>query len=162
MTIQNVLLYGQLLLFVGGPTTIGAALAIRGAMTLTRMAISATATGVVATTAAFLFMSAQGGGGGATIPGAPGVPVEALEVEVLVLTFEEGETGHRFRLGESTITTDEAENVIREAARIGHVRELQVHDTVDHTGGEIMRLRQSAQERNIKFTLADADDDSDQ
>ena len=162
MSAGDILLYGQLLLLVGGPTAIGAALAIRGAMTLTRLAISATATGAVAATAAFMFMTAQGGGAGSMVPGAPGIPVEALQTENLIMTFEEGEDGYLFRVGDNPVTAEEAEHVIRAAAQVGQVRELQVIDSVGHTGGEIIRLRQLAQERNIRFSLADEAESSDQ
>lgn len=159
MSAQDLLLYGSLLLFVGGPTTIGAAIAvriaIRGGVSIARALAVASASGAIATTAAFVYMTAQGGGDG--LPGFPEVPPEALAVETLQLTFEDADNSFIFILNDMRFSTERTERLVIEAARIGTVKEITIIDTVRHSGGEVLKVRDVAQTFGLGFTIVEGD-----
>lgn len=157
MSIENILLYGSLLLFVGSPTTIGAALAIRiairGGAHLARMIAASSVTGVVATTAAFIYMTAQGGGGAGAVPGFPGIPASALQSEEITLTFVELRDSHYFEFEGNLLELEAAEKLLFKAVGIGKVRKVRIADTVKHTGGKVLHLRETARNQNLEFEI---------
>ena len=161
MTTQDWILLGTLAICVGGPTTIGTAIAVRvavrGGLALARTISTSALAGGVATTAAFIYMSAQGGGGDAP-PGFPELDPAALEVETLILTFDEVDGDLVFRFGEHQFPLDRTEHLLIEAVRARQVREIHVHDNAGHTGGMILQIRNLAQTFGLQFSILEAED----
>jgi len=86
MNTQDWILLGTLALCIGGPTTIGTAIAvrvaIRGGFSLARALSSGAVAGGIATAATFIYLSTQGGGD-TRLPGFPEIEAAQLEVETL-------------------------------------------------------------------------------
>jgi hypothetical protein len=164
-TMDTLMLVGSLALFVGGPTTIAAGLAtriaIRGGMMLGRRLMAGAVSGAVATGAAFIYMTATGGGGEGGIPGDLPVPTDELRAEEITFTYTQDNGEGYFAIGDHTInlTVADVEISINAAVGIGDARTIRIVDEGDNSARDLARVRNFTQASGLEFIAGEITDE---
>lgn len=150
----------SLALFVGGPTTVAAGLAlrlaIRGGVTLARRAAVAATAGVVATAAAYYYIQGNDGGGGVALAlPVAGVTASDLRRESLTFHFRDAGGGVPVFYRQDSTEPLERKDVLRELAVLsewGNLRRVEIIDEFGRGGEVISSVESVAQNFSLDFS----------
>lgn len=128
---------------------------------LGRRLMAGAVSGAVATGAAYIFMTATGGGGEGAVPGLTTISESELRVEEITLTYTQDNGEGFFEIGDDTtnLTISDVEKIINAAVGFEDAKTIRIIDEGNESARDLARVRNFTQASGLEFIVGEIADE---